>query len=117
MSKLYLNYIGGEWVAARSGRTFENINPADTGDVIGHLAASDESDTLAAIAAASDSFKTWRPGPVELSILWLPPQKTSKNTLPSITVLARRSSRAPAKMGSLLSGSPPGWCGRRGRHR
>ena len=26
----YLNFIDGEWRATRSGRTFENINPADT---------------------------------------------------------------------------------------
>ena len=25
----FLNYIGGQWVAAKSGKTFESRNPAD----------------------------------------------------------------------------------------
>ncbi len=29
------NYIDGEWVASRSGKTFENRNPANTDDLIG----------------------------------------------------------------------------------
>ena len=34
---VYKNYINGEWVASKTGKTFANINPADTNDVIGHL--------------------------------------------------------------------------------
>ncbi len=33
----YRNLIGGDWVDARSGGTFANINPADTSDVIGEF--------------------------------------------------------------------------------
>jgi aldehyde dehydrogenase (NAD+) len=35
----YQNYIGGEWVAAASGETFENRNPANTRDLVGRLRA------------------------------------------------------------------------------
>ena len=34
--KTYLNLIGGEWLAARSGKTFLNLNPADHDDVVGN---------------------------------------------------------------------------------
>ena len=34
MSQTFLNYIGGQWVPARSGRTFQNFNPA-TCEVLG----------------------------------------------------------------------------------
>jgi len=30
----FRNCIGGEWVASRSGRTFDDVNPADTRDVV-----------------------------------------------------------------------------------
>ena len=32
------NWIGGEWVPARSGKLFENRNPADVTDLIGRFA-------------------------------------------------------------------------------
>ncbi len=38
--KSYLNLIGGEWVPARSGKTFQNINPADHNDIVGEFPAS-----------------------------------------------------------------------------
>src|SRR5262249_19681151 len=34
-AKIFKNFIGGEWVESRSGQTYENLNPADTRDVIG----------------------------------------------------------------------------------
>ena len=30
------NYINGEFVASKSGRTFQNINPADFDDVVAY---------------------------------------------------------------------------------
>ena len=38
--KSYQNLIGGEWVPARSGKTFLNINPADHTDIVGEFPAS-----------------------------------------------------------------------------
>ena len=38
------NWIAGKHVPARSGRTFENRNPADVTDLIGRFADSDERD-------------------------------------------------------------------------
>jgi len=48
-------FIAGRFVAARSGKTFENINPA-TGQVLGTVAACDDEDVNAAVAAARKAF-------------------------------------------------------------
>ena len=42
MSPEYKNLVGGEWVAAARGRTFDNVNPADTRDIVGRFQASSE---------------------------------------------------------------------------
>jgi aldehyde dehydrogenase (NAD+) len=59
-AKTYGNYIGGAWKPAASGDQFENRNPADTNDLIGRFASSDESDVRDAIAAADEAFQAWR---------------------------------------------------------
>ncbi|KGF69398.1 succinate-semialdehyde dehydrogenase [Hoeflea sp. BAL378] len=51
--------IGGEWVAARSGRTLDVMNPA-TGQSIGSVPDMDGSDTRAAIAAAEAAYADWK---------------------------------------------------------
>ncbi len=50
--------INGEWTEARSGSSFEVLNPA-TGESIGSVADGGAEDALLAIAAAHDAFKTW----------------------------------------------------------
>jgi alpha-ketoglutaric semialdehyde dehydrogenase len=59
MPETFRNLIGGEWVAARSGRTFENVNPADTTDIVGLFQQSDAADTKEAIAAAKAAQPIW----------------------------------------------------------
>jgi phenylacetaldehyde dehydrogenase len=53
--------IGGEWVDALSGRTFESLNPA-TGEVLAHVPAADRADVDRAVAAARRAFESpaWR---------------------------------------------------------
>ncbi|HEV2235154.1 MAG TPA: aldehyde dehydrogenase family protein [Ktedonobacterales bacterium] len=67
----YRNYIGGAWVAAASGRTSENYNPA-TGALLGRFPRSDQSDVDRAVAAAQAAFATWRlhPAPRRGEILY-----------------------------------------------
>src|SRR5579862_1267917 len=48
--------IGGEWVEARSGETFEAVNPA-TEEVIGRFASGAAADVDAAVAAARRAFE------------------------------------------------------------
>ena len=70
-AKVYKNLIGGEWVEARSGRTFENRNPADTNDVVGIFPASDTSDVDDAVGAARQAFERWRLVPAPRAV-WAP---------------------------------------------
>jgi aldehyde dehydrogenase (NAD+) len=51
--------IGGEWVAAFTGQTFDVINPA-TGDLLLRVPRGGPADTDAAVRAASDAFPAWR---------------------------------------------------------
>ncbi len=54
------NFIDGHWVPARSGKSFENRNPADGDDLIGRFPDSGETDVNAAVAAASRAYQEWR---------------------------------------------------------
>ena len=53
--KHYQNYIGGEWVDAASGETFDVVNPA-TEEVVATVPSGDREDAQRAIAAARKSF-------------------------------------------------------------
>lgn len=50
--------IGGEWVPAISGETFETINPA-TGEALCNVASGDEKDVNVAVDAAYRAFENW----------------------------------------------------------
>ena len=54
----YDNFIGGEWVAPKSGRYMENISPV-TGGVVGEVARSDAQDIEAALDAAHKARAAW----------------------------------------------------------
>jgi aldehyde dehydrogenase (NAD+) len=71
------NYIGGEWAPSRSGRLFENRNPADHREVIGRFQESAEEDAVAAIDAAASAYQTWRlvPAPRRAEILFAAAQR------------------------------------------
>lgn len=60
----FSNLIGGERVVSRSGRLFDNVNPADTKDIVGRFQASTAEDAQAAVAAAAAAFATWRNVPI-----------------------------------------------------
>src|SRR5829696_7102008 len=55
----YSNFIGGEWVAAKSGQTFKNLNPADTREFVAEYPLSGKEDAVAAIAAAQSASAAW----------------------------------------------------------
>jgi aldehyde dehydrogenase (NAD+) len=71
MSSKIQNYIGGQWVDAQSGATFETSNPA-TEQLIGVAAKSGAADVEAAVRAAADAYKSWRltPAPRRGEILY-----------------------------------------------
>jgi aldehyde dehydrogenase (NAD+) len=71
-TKVYKNFIDGEWVEASTGQTFEDRNPADTRDVVGIFQRSGKPDVDAAIAAAKQAFARWRliPAPRRAEIIY-----------------------------------------------
>jgi alpha-ketoglutaric semialdehyde dehydrogenase len=70
--KTYQNYIDGEWVGSQSGEMFENLNPADTRDIVGRFPLSTSDDVNDAVNAAQGAFDRWRntPAPRRAEILF-----------------------------------------------
>lgn len=69
---LYKNLINGEWVTAKSGKTFQSLNPADTSDILGEFPASEAADVERAVEAADRAFAAWSrtPAPKRADILF-----------------------------------------------
>ncbi|QPC81013.1 aldehyde dehydrogenase family protein [Phototrophicus methaneseepsis] len=65
------NFIRGAWVDAKSGATFESINPA-TEEVLAVAAKSTQDDVAAAVTAAKAAYDKWRltPAPRRGEILY-----------------------------------------------
>lgn len=63
MANKYLNFINGKHVPAKSGKTYENRNPADTDDLIGVFPSSDGPDVSEAVAAAKAAYPKWKAMP------------------------------------------------------
>jgi len=70
-TRTFQNYIGGEWVDAASGDTFESTSPAD-GELIGVFPRSAADDVDRAVAAARTAYEDWRlvPAPKRGEILF-----------------------------------------------
>ena len=68
----YSNYIDGQWVKSRSGKAFENRNPANGDDLIGLFQDSNADDVNAAVDAASKAYESWRlvPAPKRAEFLY-----------------------------------------------
>ena len=71
-ARIFKNLIDGEWVEATTGETFENLNPADTRDVVGIFQKSGKEDVEAAVDAAKRAFEKWRlvPAPRRAEVLY-----------------------------------------------
>src|SRR5207253_1187924 len=52
----YKNLIGGRWVDATSGATFDSVSPANHEEVIGTFPASSAADVDAAVEAAKAAY-------------------------------------------------------------
>lgn len=60
---VYQNFIGGNWVESASGETIENINPANTSDIIGTVKLATREEARSAVEAAYNAFKDWKNTP------------------------------------------------------
>ena len=59
-TRVFKNFINGEWVNSSTGETFEDRNPADTRDVVAIFQKSAKADVDAAVEAAKRAFTKWR---------------------------------------------------------
>src|SRR5260370_36211373 len=69
--RMFKNFINGEWVESRSGRAYENRNPANTDELVGMFVSGTEEDANQAVDAAKEAYKKWRlvPAPKRAEIL------------------------------------------------
>jgi alpha-ketoglutaric semialdehyde dehydrogenase len=97
-TKVYKNLIGGQWVAAATGKTFLNHNPANTSDVVGEFQSSGAADVDKAVQAAKTAYRHWRlvPAPKRGEMLY----RTGELLLQHKEKLARDMTR---EMGKVLS--------------
>ena len=58
-ARAFRNFIGGDWVDAGSGETFESVSPA-TGEPIGTFPRSRPDDVDRAVEAAKEAYRSWR---------------------------------------------------------
>ena len=66
------NYIGGQWVESRSGRTYPITNPASRQTVLGEFQTSIPEDAAQAVAAAQAALEGWAntPAPARAQVLY-----------------------------------------------
>lgn len=71
MSQKFQNFINGQWVDAKSGKTSANRNPANWDDIVGLFPKSGKEDVDEAVKAARAAYEKWRlmPAPARGDIL------------------------------------------------
>ncbi len=98
VSRIHKNFINGDWVEARLGRTFEDRNPANSSELIGIFPSSTKEDVDDAVDAAKAAYGKWRlvPAPRRAEILY----RTAETLVKRKEDLARDMTR---EMGKPLS--------------
>ena len=81
MTETYHNYINGDWVKSASDEWFDNVNPADTTDIVGRFPKSNAEDVNNAVEAAKNTATRWRrtPAPKRAEILFKLAQILERN--------------------------------------
>src|SRR6201981_4124893 len=71
-TRVFRNFIDGEWLESATGQTFEDRNPADTRDVVAIFQKSGKEDVDAAVDAAKRAFERGRlvPAPRRAEIVF-----------------------------------------------
>jgi len=59
----YRNFIGGKWTVSSSSKTINNINPANTDEIIGAVRQATREEARAAVDAAAEAFHDWKRTP------------------------------------------------------
>jgi aldehyde dehydrogenase (NAD+) len=89
MAEVFKNYINGKWVDAKSGKTFENRNPANWDDIIGIFPKSGPEDVEEAVKAARKAYQSWR---------LVPPPKRADIIKKAADLLAQRKEEIAREM-------------------
>src|SRR5256885_12886898 len=99
-TKTFKNFIGGEWVDAASGETFESTSPAN-GETIGVFPRSGAEDVDRAVAVAKEAFAEWRlpPGPKRGGVLFPPPRPLRQGETRLTAPMKRRMGEVKARAG------------------
>jgi acyl-CoA reductase-like NAD-dependent aldehyde dehydrogenase len=61
-TRQFRQFIGGEWVDAADGATFDDLDPF-SGEVVAHVPAAKREDARRAVEAAADAFPAWSQTP------------------------------------------------------
>jgi aldehyde dehydrogenase (NAD+) len=62
----FRNYIAGDWVGSCTGEQFDDLNPADTSDIVGRFPACCATDAEIAVKSAAAAFPAWRRTPISM---------------------------------------------------
>src|ERR1700758_226004 len=71
-TKVFKNFIDGQWVESTTGETFEDRNPADNREIVAIFQKSGKEDVDAAVDASRRAFAKWRlvPAPRRAEIVY-----------------------------------------------
>jgi alpha-ketoglutaric semialdehyde dehydrogenase len=99
-AQTFKNFIGGEWVDAASGETFESTSPA-TGETIGIFPRSGAEDVDRAVAVANEAFADWRlvPAPKRGEILFRLARLLEKEKTALTDLMTREMGKVKAEAG------------------
>ena len=99
-TKTFKNYVGGEWVDAAGGETFESLSPA-TGEPIGTFPRSGAEDVDRAVEAARAAFEEWRlvPAPQRGEILFRFAELLKRHKDDLTELMAREMGKVKAEAG------------------
>ena len=95
------NYVGGEWVDAASGDTYDTANPADPSESVGTYQQSNREDAAAAVEAAAAARDEWAdtPGPERGAVLRRAAQHLEDNEEELTELLTREEGKTAAEAG------------------
>ena len=95
------NYVGGEWVEATAGETYNTANPADPSETVGTYQRSDRDDAAAAVEAAAAARDDWAntPGPERGAVLRRTAQHLEENQEELTELLTREEGKTTAEAG------------------
>jgi acyl-CoA reductase-like NAD-dependent aldehyde dehydrogenase len=95
----FRNYIAGEWVCSRTGEQFDDLNPADTSDIVGRFPACSAADAEIAVQSAAAAFAAWRRTPISMRAKIL--NRAAEHLEANVEQIARELTREQGKALSL----------------